>query len=127
MKTLALLALCLLVPAQAAVSGPDPGRARGIQDKFIAPCCWSQSVAIHDSPVAREMRDEIVELVSEGKTEEQIVDHYVARYGERILRQPRGKAWVWLNAVPIGVLTLGVACVLVFLVRARRPADDGGR
>jgi cytochrome c-type biogenesis protein CcmH len=116
----ALLSLCLLIPAQVIMFGDGPNRVLRIQDRFIAPCCWSQSVAMHDSPVAREMRDEIVKLVSEGKTEEQIVDHYVARYGERILRQPRGKAWVWLNAVPIGVLTLGVAGVLVFLARARR-------
>lgn len=117
MKVFALLAL-----AQLTLCGLGPGSVRKIQDRFIAPCCWSQSVAIHDSPVAREMRDEIVKLVSEGKSEEQIVDHYVARYGERILRQPRGQAWVWLNAVPVGAIAVGVACVVLFVRHARRPA-----
>ena len=126
MRTM-VLPLCALVFTQFAVFASDPNPTHRIQDRFIAPCCWSQSVAMHDSPVAREMRDEIAELVAEGKTEEEIVDYYVGRYGERILRQPRGKAWVWLNAVPIGALTVGAACVLLFLSRARRPARDGGK
>jgi cytochrome c-type biogenesis protein CcmH/NrfF len=47
---------------------------------------------------------------------------YVGRYGERILRQPRGRAWVWLNAVPIGALAVGLAGVLLFLARSRQAA-----
>jgi cytochrome c-type biogenesis protein CcmH/NrfF len=66
------------------------------------------------SPVARQMREEIVKLMAESKSEEEIVDYHVGRYGERILRQPRGKAWVWLNAVPIVAFTAGAACVILF-------------
>ncbi|MGO9261094.1 MAG: cytochrome c-type biogenesis protein CcmH [Bryobacteraceae bacterium] len=109
----ALVALCLLAPAD---------DVRRIQDRFLAPCCWRQSVAVHDSPVAREMRDEIATFASEGRTEEQIVDYYVARYGERILRQPRGQAWIWLNAGPIVASIAGLAAVVLFLARAKRPA-----
>lgn len=119
--TAAYLALSFLVPTQPDVLGVAASGVRKIQDRFLAPCCWRQSVAIHDSPVARQMRDEIVRLVSEGKTEEEIVDYYVGRYGERILRQPRGQAWIWLNVVPIGALGGGLAGVLVFMTRARKP------
>jgi len=118
----ALLAMCFLVACQRGAFAVDANSARRIQDRFMAPCCWSQSVAMHDSPAAREMRDEIVKLVSEGKTEDEIVDYYVGRYGERILRLPRGKAWIWLNAIPIGALTAGAACLVLFLARARRAA-----
>lgn len=114
--------MSLLVASQVGAYAVDANAIHKTQDRFIAPCCWSQSVAMHDSPVAREMREEIVEFVSEGKTEEEIVDFYVARYGERILRVPRGKAWIWLNAVPIGALTAGAAGVMLFLARARRAA-----
>lgn len=120
MKAAAFLAMCSLVACQHGAFAVDANGAHRIQNRFIAPCCWSQSVAMHDSPVAREMRDEIVKLVSEGKTEEEIVDFYVTRYGERILRLPRGKAWIWLNAVPIGALSVGAAGVVLFLARARK-------
>jgi cytochrome c-type biogenesis protein CcmH len=116
----AFLVLCFLVPAELRVLGLDANGVRKIQDRFMAPCCWSQSVAVHDSPVARQMRQEIVSLASEGKTEEEIVDYYVGRYGDRILRQPRGRAWIWLNAVPFGALSAGLAGVLVFMARARK-------
>ncbi len=123
MKSAALLAICLLLACRRGAFALDANSVHRIQDRFIAPCCWSQSVAMPDSPAAREMREEIVKLVAEGKTEDDIVDFYVARYGERILRMPRGKAWIWLNAVPIGALAAGAAGVVLFLARARRGAD----
>ena len=72
----------------------DKDDTKRIQDRLLAPCCWQQSVAVHDSDIARQMRAEIARLAASGKNEEQIVEVYVARYGERILREPRGaKRW----------------------------------
>ena len=67
-------------------------------------------------------------MVASGQTESQIVDEYVARYGERILREPRGARFQVLTITPIAVL--GIACLFLirFLSRVRRRnrSDAGG-
>lgn len=116
-----LLAFCavFLEPLSSAAT-ETAVEARRIQARFLAPCCWRENLAVHDSPVAKQLRSEIEQLVASGQTESQIVDEYVARYGERILREPRGARFQILTITPIAVF--GIACLLVFrlLSRVRR-------
>lgn len=97
--------------------------ARSIEDRFVAPCCWRGSVAEHQSPAAQAMRVEIGALIRAGRGEEEIVRIFVARYGERILREPRGLRQFWLTVTPLAALSLGLAWLLRFLVRNRRPEN----
>jgi len=98
----------------------DQSEVKRIQDRFLAPCCWQQSVAVHDSEIAKQMRVEIASMVATGKSEEQIVDVYVARYGERILREPRGAKRWWLTLVPLVSIALATAGLLLFLRRQKK-------
>jgi cytochrome c-type biogenesis protein CcmH/NrfF len=94
-------------------------RVKALQDKFLSPCCWSESVLRHQSETAVEMRNEIASLVQAGKSDRAIVDTFIARHGRRILREPEGTAsWV-LNSVLLAVLALAV-CVVVVLIRRWR-------
>lgn len=118
--------LLLTTLALAAFAAPNPTEARRIEKLFIAPCCWSEDVAVHRSGAAEEMRAEIEKMVAEGRTEAQIVDHYVAIHGERILLEPRGARSVWLTTTP-AVVTLAALAALVLIVRAmmrRRPSQQ---
>jgi len=83
----------------------------------MAPCCWQESVAIHRSEIAGEMRAEIARMVAGGRSEDQIVDFYVARYGERILREPRGSKRWWLTLVPLASIALATSGLVFFLRR----------
>jgi len=67
------------------------------------------------------MRAEIVSMVASGKSEEQIVDVYVARYGERILREPRGAKRWWLTVVPLVSIALATTGLVLFLRRQQKP------
>ncbi len=99
-------------------SSSDPGielRAKAIEEKIIAPCCWTQPVSQHYSEAASRIRKQIREMLSAGKSEEEILDYYVAEYGERILASPRARGfnilayvlpWVGLAA---GIAVLGLA------------------
>jgi cytochrome c-type biogenesis protein CcmH len=111
----ALLALVWLLPLAA-----QDNALRRIQDRFVAPCCWRQSVAIHNSEAAAQMRSEIAHLVAAGKSEDQIVEFYVARYGERILREPRGSKLIASIVVPSVMFIGAAACLLVYIRRLRR-------
>jgi cytochrome c-type biogenesis protein CcmH len=99
--------------------------SRKIQDRFMAPCCWQESVAVHRSEIAGQMREEIDRMVAEGKSEDQIVDVYVARYGERILREPRGNKRIWLTLIPV-VLILVAGAWLVWFIRRQRQVPASG-
>ena len=67
--------------------------ARDIEDNLIAPCCWSTPVSQHYSPVADEIRMEVRTMLAEGKSRDEILNHYVAQYGERILAAPRAEGF----------------------------------
>jgi cytochrome c-type biogenesis protein CcmH len=110
--------LCFLLAAVPLFAAPATSDAtRRIQDRFVAPCCWQENLAFHRSPVADEMRAEVSQLVNSGKSENEIVEFYVARYGERILREPRGNLGLWLKVTPFAIVTLAAAMLAWFIWR----------
>ena len=99
-------------------------RIRQLEDKFVSPCCWRESLATHGSPEAQRMRVQVAERIEQGWTDQQIVDSFVARLGERILREPTGMKQRWLYMLPSLALLGGLIALLQFLrlslKRARR-------
>jgi cytochrome c-type biogenesis protein CcmH/NrfF len=59
-------------------------------------------------------------MVSAGRTEDEIVAFYVARYGQRILREPQGSSAIWLRVVPLVVGAVGLLLVASYIVHAHR-------
>lgn len=117
-RTLLSLVVAGFFATSSAVAATDS--LRTITERFVAPCCWRENLALHQSPDAERMRAEIVQLVAAGRTEDEIVERYVTRYGERILRVPRGGKFALLTLTPLAVLILGAAGVLLYLGRRRR-------
>jgi cytochrome c-type biogenesis protein CcmH len=105
----------LLTPEQQA-------RALKLENELLAPCCYSEPVARHNSSAASEMRAEIASMIAGGKTDREIVDFYVARYGQRILVEPEGAKWWWMHVVPVVILVLGLVWVVWLLVKWTRSA-----
>jgi cytochrome c-type biogenesis protein CcmH len=84
-------------------------------------CMQCQDEAISDSPVdlAADLRREVRDMLLAGKSDEDVRNFMVARYGEFILFSPRKSlknAWLWLTP---GVLILIGAVVAVHIVRSR--------
>lgn len=118
------VALWLAVAAVAAPLTPALEReAKALEAALIAPCCWSQQVSVHQSPVVDEMKADIRRLLAEGKTRQQILDSYVAEYGDRILAEPpaRGFSRVF-HVAPWLFLAASVGLVFVVLKRLRPAA-----
>ena len=77
-------------------------------------CAVCQGLSISDSPasMARAQLDKVRAMVSEGKSDEEIRDYFVARYGEWVLLQPEahGINWlVWLG--PVALLLIGFVVI----------------
>jgi len=119
---LPILFLLALMPLAAAVLSPDQQkRAEKLENSLLAPCCWAEPIAAHRSEVALAMKAEIVKLISEGRSDREIIDMYKSRYGERILVEPEGSQWWIMNAVPVGVTVLGFLVVALVIRRMLRP------
>lgn len=118
--TLSAIILFSASAAYGAPSGPSSGKAREIEEKLVAPCCWSQPVSEHDSEISTQIRSEVAGMLAAGKSRDEILDFYVARYGERILVTPRAKGFNSLAYIlPWAALPIG-AWILILLLRKMR-------
>ena len=81
--------------------------------------CQNQSIKDSNAFLAGDLRREIRRMLSEGKSDDEIYDFLVARYGEFALYRPRmsGKTLVlWIAPL---LLLLGGGFVLVNILRRR--------
>jgi cytochrome c-type biogenesis protein CcmH len=92
---------------------------REIEDNLIAPCCWTQPVSQHPSEVSEKIRKEVKDMVAAGKSRDEILDYYVAQYGERSLASPR---WKVAYILPWLALALGGLLLIILLKKLRKPA-----
>lgn len=85
--------------------------------------CLNTSIADSQVDLAADLRNEVRDLVEAGKTDEEIRQFMVDRYGEFILFRPRS---AWLYITPVVFLLIGVF-VAVRIIRQRSKlvaADD---
>lgn len=124
----AVLLSAQAAPAQPAANPALEREAKQIEAMVIAPCCWSQQVSVHQSPAADEMRQDIRKQLAGGKTRQQILDAYIAQYGEQILAEPPARGFSrTLYVLPVLLLVVsGVVLSMVVKRMARQPALAGG-
>ncbi|HSA90534.1 MAG TPA: cytochrome c-type biogenesis protein [Burkholderiales bacterium] len=85
--------------------------------------CQNQTLADSNAPLAVDLRNQIREQLKAGKSERDVVDFLVARYGDFVLYRPPFKAsTLALWAGPFLILAFG-AWLLVRRVRRRSAAE----
>jgi cytochrome c-type biogenesis protein CcmH len=125
-KLLIVLAFALAVTPAAAIDAgkafDDPelqARYEKIIDEVRCLKCQNQTIKDSNAFLASDLRREIRRMLTEGKSDEEIFDFLVERYGEFALYRPRmsGKTLVlWLAP---GLLLLGGGFVLFNILRRR--------
>lgn len=87
-------------------------RAQALASRLRCPVCESESVADSPAETARQMRALIEEQIADGWTDRQIIDFFVASYGERVLLDPpaRGRNLL-LWSLPVVGLIVGLAAI----------------
>lgn len=129
LRVFALLLALLSWPALAVVNGhkyhfddaEQIARFQALNESLRCPKCQNQDLADSNSPVAGDMRDKIYELMQQGKTDEDIENYMVARYGDFVRYKPPFRADTWLLWLgPIGALLIGL--LVVAMIRRGRPA-----
>ena len=122
-----LLGLALSLGAQAAVDtyefkdDAERARYRVLIEELRCPKCQNQNIADSDAPIAMDLRREIYRMLGEGKSNEEIVDFLVDRYGDFVRYNPPVNARTWLLWYgPFGLLGLGAIVLCVLVLRRRK-------
>ena len=124
-----LMLACLAALAQAKEAVPL-AQDEAVEQRLIAIAgelrclvCQNESLAGSRADLAEDLRREIRELIKQGKTDAEIMEFLVSRYGDFVRYRPPLKPTTWLLwGGPFALAALGVGGLLVFL-RRRRVAD----
>ena len=122
-----LLAACLLLCAAAATAfepiafrdAAEEARFRELSAELRCVMCQNQSLADSNAQIAADLRQQVLELMREGKSDREIKDYLVARYGEFVLYSPPVKPATWLLWFGPALILLGGAVVVGVVVRRR--------
>ena len=109
-----------LWPGDEGAADPE-ARAYNLAVSLKCPICAGESLAGSQTDLAKDLRARIDQEIAAGRTDEEIVDAFVAAYGEQILLDPPSTGWgVVLWAAPLAVLVVG----LITIVGLRRKDRD---
>ncbi len=91
--------------------------------------CQNQTLADSNAQIARDLRREVLALMRQGKTDDEIRAYLVARYGEFVLYKPRVEAKTWLLWFGPALLLLAGGFVVARVIRQQAgntalPVDD---
>jgi cytochrome c-type biogenesis protein CcmH len=126
-----LAALCLIQPALAREAAPmaeDPlveQRLVKIAEELRCLVCQNESIAGSQAELAVDLRNEVRDLIKAGKTDRQIKDFLVTRYGEFVLYRPQFKPTtyaLWIG--PFVLLLVGFVALFAYLRKRSRKIED---
>jgi len=109
-----------VVPADAAFDA----RLKRLEEELRCLVCQNQSLADSSAPLAEDLRREVRGLATQGKSDDEIKQFLVARYGDFVLYRPPVKSTTWLLWFGPFVL-LAAGGVVWWLIARRRSRRDG--
>jgi cytochrome c-type biogenesis protein CcmH len=99
-------------------------RAVRLTERLRCLVCQNQTIAESNADLAVDLRRQVREQIAAGKTDTDITDYMVARYGDFVLYDPPLRATTLLLwGGPALLLVAGIA-LLVQQIRSRRAAGD---
>ncbi len=130
--SIAALWLALAVPGvqakEAAPLADDPlteKRLLAITAELRCLVCQNQTIADSNADLANDFRREIRKLIAEGKSDQEIMDFMVARYGDFVRYRPPVKGTtILLWAGPGVLLVIGLAVLIRYLRRRNDAIAD---
>ncbi|QWD73848.1 cytochrome c-type biogenesis protein CcmH [Polynucleobacter sp. TSB-Sco08W16] len=100
-------------------------RLISISEEMRCLVCQNESLAGSRSDLANDLRREIRTLIKEGKSDDQIRNFMVERYGDFVLYRPPVKPITWLLWIgPFVILAIGIAVLLGYLRRRNAAAPS---
>lgn len=104
------------------IAHPDAAveeRLKGLAEELRCLVCQNQTIADSNAPLALDLRNQIRGQIAEGRSDSQIREYMVDRYGDFVLYRPPFKAStaiLWVG--PFALLLFGAA--IAFAITRRR-------
>lgn len=131
-----LASVLLLLSCSAAAIDPLPFaddvqqvRFQRLVAELRCTVCQNQNLADSNAELAKDMRNQVFEMMQEGRSDDQIKQFLVERYGDFVLYDPPIKPTTWALWFGPGLVVLIGAIYIVASVRRRAralPADASG-
>ena len=128
MAAVAALSAGSVAAAEAEPTAFDPiahQRVVEVSKQLRCLVCQNQSIAESNAELAVDLRNQVIEQVKAGKTNKEIIDFMVERYGDFVLYKPPFKmmtAILWLG--PLALFVIGVGAFYVNLRRRKRLVEE---
>ena len=127
-----LLAVCLALPLgalakEAAPAADDPvleARVMRIASELRCLVCQNQTIADSHADLAQDLRNQVREMLQQGKSEAEILDYMTQRYGDFVLYRPPVKSTTTLLWYGPAALLVGGVVVLIVVLRRRSALPD---
>lgn len=130
MKTVIAVGLMLYgalswAAAPAPQDEPLEARYRALTSELRCLVCQNESISDSHADLAKDLRNQVRAMMEDGKTDQEITDYLVARYGDFVLFRPRLKgltAALWFG--PFVLAGLGVLLLIYYVLRRRKGMSD---
>jgi cytochrome c-type biogenesis protein CcmH len=132
-RLIAAILFCCMLPLGAAAKEAEPlaedpvveQRLNRLAEELRCLVCQNESLAGSRSELANDLRREVRDLIKAGKTDREIVDFLVERYGDFVRYRPPVKPTTFLLWFgPFILLGGGVAALLFYLGRRRARVQE---
>jgi cytochrome c-type biogenesis protein CcmH len=115
---------------EASLLADDPvveQRLIAISEELRCLVCQNESLAGSRADLAMDLRRELRTLIKQGKTDSEIKEFMVSRYGDFVLYRPPVKPTTWLLwGGPFGLMLAGVVALFIYLRRRNADLTDMG-
>lgn len=132
LATLLFAQLALAIDTAPAFTDPaQQARYERVIRELRCLVCRSETIADSNATLAADLRRQVREMMAAGKTDQEIFQHMVDRYGDYVLYKPPLAARTWLLWGGPILLLVGGAAIAVFVIARKSklpdtdPADPG--
>jgi cytochrome c-type biogenesis protein CcmH len=101
----------------------EEARFHALTSELRCVMCQNQSLADSNAQIAHDLRREVLDLMRQGKSDDEVVAFLVARYGEFVRYKPAMEPATWLLWFGPALLLLGGGVAVARIVRTRARRD----
>ena len=103
---------------------PSDNDVNRVAKQLYCPVCPNTPLDVCETKACEDWRAQIRDQLSEGWTDQQIIDYFVAQFGERVLAEPQRKGFtslVWFLPLIVVLVGLGIVYEILRNWRKQKP------